>query len=88
MANTVRAYYGLAAISWAEAITAGLTSTRNWVAHILELRSAIDGVISLVNGWDITTSTNRIPVPSWVQLTTGAPRADAMEQLRDVIESL
>lgn len=88
MANTVRAYYGMSAVSWAEAITAGITSARNWAAHILELREAIDEVIDLVNGWDTTTITNRIPAPSWIQLTAGKPRADAMEQIRDTIESL
>lgn len=88
MINTVRAYYGMAAASWAEVITAGVTSTRNWVAHILELRAAVDEVITLVNGWDTASVTNRIPAPAWITLTNGVPRADAMEQIRDAIESL
>ena len=88
MLNTVRAFYGMAAASWAEVITAGVTSTRNWVAHILELRAAVDEVIALVNGWDTASVANRIPAPTWITLTNGVPRADAMEQIRDAIESL
>lgn len=87
MVNTVRAYYGLSAVSWAETITAGVTKARNWQAHIVELRAAIDDIVTLVNGWDTTTTVNNIPAPAWITLTA-QPSAAVMEQIRRTIEVL
>lgn len=84
MINTVRAYYGLSAISWAETITAGVTKARNWAAHIVEMQDAVDDVVALVNGWDTLTTTNRIVLSAW--LATGSkPSAAVMEQIRAAI---
>lgn len=84
MVNNVRAYYGLAAVGWAETITAGSTKTRNWKAHVLELQQAISDVVTLVNGWDAASTVNRIAAFEWV--SPGAkPSAEVMNQLRQVI---
>ena len=88
MVNDVRAYYGLSPIIWSESVIAHTTPIRNWRAHVLEIRSAIDEVIVYVNGWDETNSVNDIHAPSWIALDDNLPRADAMEQLRSVLESL
>ncbi len=84
MVNTVRAYYGLAAVVWAETITAGVTKSRGWKTHVIELQQAINDVVVLVNGWDAVSTVNRIPAMNWVELTE-KPNADVMNQLRQVI---
>jgi hypothetical protein len=86
--NTVRAYYGLSAVSWAETITAGVTKTRNWLSHIAEMENAIDDVIALVNGWDTVSATNRITPVTWITPSGGKPQADVMEQIRATIALL
>lgn len=84
MVNTIRAYYGLSAVSWAETITAGITKTRNWKAHVIELQQAINDVVTLVNGWDDVSPTNRIAAFTWI--TPGVkPSAAVMNQIRQVI---
>ena len=89
MVNTVRAYYGLSAYAWAETITAGTTPLANWSAHVTELRTAIDEVIAYVNAWDTTATANKIPVPSWIVVTSGQkPSAAAIEQIRAVLVTL
>jgi len=86
--NNVRAYYGLAAVSWAQAITAGSTSIGGWKDHVLELRGAIDDIVSLVNGWDTASSTHNIPAISWLAIPTNSPSKAVMDQLRAVIPTL
>lgn len=84
MVNAIRQYYGLDAIVWDETITAGVTKSRGWKAHVAELRAAINDVVMLVNGWDTASTVNRIPALNWVTLTE-KPSADVMNQLRQVI---
>ena len=86
--NNVRAYYGLAAISWAETITAGSTGLGGWKDHVLELRAAIDAIVTLVNGWDTASSTHNIPAISWLAIPTNAPSKAVMDQLRAIIPTL
>lgn len=84
MINTVRAYYGLAAVSWAETVTAGVTKARNWAAHIVEMQAAITDVVALVNTWDTASTANRIALTAWI--TPGAkPSAAVMQQIRAAI---
>lgn len=85
MVNSVRDYYGLAAVVWAETITAGVTKSRGWKAHVVELQQAINDVVTLVNGWDTASTVNRISTINWIPLRGRQPQADAMEQLRTVI---
>lgn len=87
MINDTRQYYGLAPIVWNEPIEAGTTSTRNWAAHIEEMRNAIDDIVTLVNGWD-TSAALRIVLPAWIPISTGRPRADVMEQIRAAVQLL
>ena len=86
--NTIRAYYGLAAKAWGESITAGVTMLANWTAHVLELRTAINEVVTHVNGWDTASSQNRITAPAWIDIPTNKPTAAVMYQLREVIKTL
>jgi hypothetical protein len=84
MINNVRAYYGLAAVVWAETITAGVTKSRGWKAHVVELQQAIDDVVTLVNGWDAVSTVNQIAAFNWI--TPGVkPSAAVMNQIRQVI---
>jgi hypothetical protein len=84
MVNTIRQYYGLSAVVWAETITAGITKSRGWKAHIVELQQAISDVVTLVNGWDTVSSINRIAAFTWI--TPGVkPSAAVMNQIRQVI---
>lgn len=41
--NTIRAYYSLSAVKWAEEVAAGKTQVKNWPFHVLELRAANPG---------------------------------------------
>ena len=86
--NTVRAYYGLAAVSWAATITAHVTSTAGWAAHVAEMQGAIDDVITLVNGWDANADDDMIEEPTWIVPDGKRPQADVMEQLRSVLVTL
>lgn len=84
MVNTIRQYYGLSAVVWAETITAGITKSRGWKAHVIELQQAISDVVTLVNGWDAFSSVNRISSFAWI--TPGVkPSSEVMNQIRQVI---
>lgn len=84
MVNTIRQYYGLSSVAWAETITAGVTKSRGWKAHVIELQQAISDVVTLVNGWDAFSSVNRISSFAWI--TPGVkPSAAVMNQIRQVI---
>lgn len=88
MVNNIRAYYGLDAVSWAQAITAGETSLAGWKSHILELHGAIDNIVTMVNDWDASSITHNITAPSWLAIPTNSPSKAAMDQLRAVIQTL
>ncbi|HCB90394.1 MAG TPA: hypothetical protein DEP64_00415 [Ruminococcaceae bacterium] len=85
--NTVRNYYGLAPVSWSEEITAGRTEMKNWPLHILEIRTAVEPVIAVINQYS-TDSGFAVPEPDWEELGTGRPRAAVMNQLAELILSL
>lgn len=86
--NGVRAYYGLAAYAWATTITAGATSLAGWRAHVLELRTAIEQVVALVNGWDTASTTNNVTLPAWIDIPKNKPTVAVMRQLREVLPLL
>ena len=88
MINNIRLYYGMAAYAWAETVTAGTTSLGRWKNHVLELRGAIDDIVSLVNGWDTASSTHNIPAISWLAIPTNTPSKAVIDQLRAVIPTL
>ena len=84
MVNTIRQYYGLSAVAWAETITAGVTKSRGWKAHVVELQQAISDIVTLVNGWDAVSTVNQIAAFTWI--TPGVnPSAAVMNQIRQVI---
>ena len=69
-ANTLRAFYGLAAYSFTN-IVRGETGLKDWTAHVGEVRAAID---------EISTEHD-----AWIDTPVNCPRADVIEQLRAVI---
>jgi hypothetical protein len=54
----------------------------------MELRSAIEDIVSLVNGWDTTSTTHNIALPVWLDISSNTPTAAVMEQLRSAITLL
>ncbi|MGI6316165.1 MAG: hypothetical protein ACOX17_05750 [Christensenellales bacterium] len=85
--NAVRGYYGLAAANWSENIIAGKTAIKNWPYHILEIRAALEGVITFINQFDTGTGFD-VPEVDWLPLGTGRPRAAVMRQIQDLILTL
>jgi hypothetical protein len=85
--NTVRNYHYLTPISWNEEIIVGKTTIKNWPFHILEIRKAIEPVITMINGFD-DSSTFDVPPVTWLSIGSGRPRADVMNQLYDLLLTL
>lgn len=71
--STLRAFYGLSAYPFTT-IVEGQTSLAGWTTHVNEIRAAIDGI-----GKSHET---------WLTITENKPRADVIQQLRDVVLSL
>ena len=86
--NNVRAYYGMAAYSWGQAITAGATALAGWTSHVQEMRTAIEQIAALVNGWDTASSTHNITLSAWIAIPQNTPSAAVIAQLRSVIPTL
>ncbi len=82
--NNIRNYYGMTAYVWSGEIIAGTTQVRDWVYHIMEIRTAIEGVVDLINSFS-ENSTFNIPPIEWLPLGTGRPRADVMNQIISLI---
>lgn len=85
----MRQSYGLSAMEWqtVEPI-AGTTPLSAWKAHVEELRAAIDPIIMKINSWDSEAEDCLVEVPEWIPITGTQPRADVMQQLHRVLESL
>jgi len=86
--NNVRAYYGIAPYAWGQAITAGATTLAGWTGHVQEMRTAIEQIAALVNGWDTGSSTHNISLPAWIAISQNTPSAAVIAQLRSVIPTL
>lgn len=86
--NSVREYYGLAPVTWASTVAAGITSLAGWKAHIQELREALEGIAAFINGWDTASTTNNVTLPEWIAIPQNKPTAAVVRQLRDVIPLL
>ena len=89
--NNNRRYYNIGAYTWADAVIAGETPILYWSFHILELRAAMEAVITWVNDYD-TEAAKRGVLPlidilpiEWLPIGTRRPRAAVMNQLRDYI---
>jgi len=82
--NTIRSYYNLPSAVWNEDIVAGKTAVKNWPFHIMELRKAIESVITAINSF-ASSPTFDIPPITWVPIGTGRPRAAVMQQIQNLI---
>lgn len=87
-ANHVRDYFNLPPYAWASEVVPGRTQVRDWPFHVLELRAAVQGVIDKINSFDITAAEIRIAPIDWIDIGTGRPRADVMNQLMELILQL
>jgi hypothetical protein len=82
--NTFRQYYGMAAVSWDEEIAATKTTLRDWPYHIMEVRAALEPVITMINSFD-TSTTFDIPPVTWLPIGTGRPKADVVQQIQNLL---
>ena len=82
--NTIRQYHHMASVSWGEEIIATKTSVGKLPIHIIELRSAIEPVITMINSFD-TSSVFDLPTVTWLLVGSGRPKADVMQQLQNLI---
>ena len=82
--NAVRKYYGMAAVVWAEDVVAGKTPIRNWTFHVLELRKAMEQIIEMIHDF-APASTLDVPIPDWLPIVPGRPKAAVMLQLREIL---
>lgn len=78
-------YYGLSVYPWAESLAGGMTSLAGWTSHVLEIRTAIEQVAALVNGWDTQSYTHNITLPAWIPIPVNKPTAAVMAQLREAV---
>lgn len=85
--NNVRGYYGLTAANWSENIFAGKSAIKNWPYHILEIRSALEGIVDFINQFDAMLTFD-VPEVDWLPIGTGRPRAAVMRQIQDLILTL
>lgn len=83
--NTVRNYYGMTAFICSSSITPGVTQVRDWIFHILEICSALNPVIDLVNSFHPGSIVFNVDDFEWIPLTTGRPKADVMNQIHEVL---
>ncbi|GHU68369.1 hypothetical protein FACS1894184_10200 [Clostridia bacterium] len=86
-ADNIRYFYGLTTFQWANAIIQNRTQVRDWPLHIKELRTALEAVITMINGHDTITAFD-VPMPFWLAMAIGPPRAGVMQQLITLISSL
>ena len=75
--NTLRTFYGLGAYNFTT-IKAGTTSLAGWTTHVNQVRAAIEDVCSA------SGKTHE----SWISFSINCPRADIIQQLRNVILAL
>jgi hypothetical protein len=87
-ANDLRNYYHLPAYVWASEIIPGRTQVRDWPFHILELRAAVQGIIDKIHSFDRAFEENEVAPVDWIDIGTGRPRADVMNQLMGLILQL
>ncbi len=87
-ANNLRNYYNLQPYVWANEIVPGRTQVRDWPFHILELRAAVQGIVDKINSFDNASEENEAAPFDWIDIGTGRPRADVMNQLMGLILQL
>ena len=75
--NTLRTFYGLGTYSFTT-ITSGITSLAGWTTHVNQIRSAIE---------EVCTASKKTH-ETWISFSINCPRADIIQQLRNVILAL
>lgn len=75
--STLRTFYGLGTYNFTT-ITAGATSLAGWTTHVNQIRTAIEEVCSA------SGKTHE----DWISFSVNCPRADIIQQLRNVILAL
>lgn len=75
--NTLYSFYGLGTYSFTT-ITAGTTSLAGWTTHVNQIRTAIE---------DVCSASGKIH-EDWISFSVNCPRADIIQQLRNVILAL
>lgn len=75
--NTIYAFYGLGTYNFTT-ITAGATRLAGWTTHVNQIRSAIE---------EVCTASKKTH-ETWISFSINCPRADIIQQLRNVILAL
>ena len=86
MLDSICAFYGVTPGEWSESVIAGTTSTRNFPAHIQEIRTVIEALYSTINGQG---AGRVLSAPVWTAaLTDVHPSATAINELRNAIKAI
>ena len=75
--NTLRTFYGLSKYSFTT-ITAGTTSLAGWTSHVNQIRTAIE---------EVCTASGKTHA-AWISFSVNCPRADVIQQMRDIVLAL
>lgn len=86
--DVIRSYYGLSSYNWSTVMVARSSKISNWLTEIREIRTAMTEVINQINEWDYSSTTGNLDLPSWISVTTCCPRADVMNELRNILRTL
>lgn len=79
-------FYGIDRTEWGGDVVAGVTPSIYWLEHVTAIKDTIRRIANYVNTWDPESATNRIILPAFINAMR--PSAEAMNQLRDIIEML
>lgn len=82
--NSIREFHCMNPIVWGEEIISRWTTVEKWPIHIVELRDALEPIITKINNFDFA-STFDIPPVDWLPIGTDRPKADVMNQLQDLL---
>lgn len=86
--DTIRSYYGLSSYNWSTTMVARSSKIANWLTEIRDIRTAMTEVINHINEWDYSSTTGNVDPPTWISITTNCPRADVMNELRNILRTL
>lgn len=84
--NNVRLYYGLSTYAFS-AITSKTTGLSGWTTHVNQMRTAINEIVTYINNYDSTNTTNNVSV-SWITIEKNTPNAEVINQIYNVLKTL
>lgn len=84
--NNVRLYYGLKTYAFS-AITSKTTGLSGWTTHVNQMRAAINEIITYINNYDSSNTTNNVSV-SWITIEKNTPNAAIINQIYNVLKTL